>query len=53
LKARARLGRGTGTYHFLRLLDTSLELGDVALCLIFGEFIDLVLFDDTQRLLGV
>jgi hypothetical protein len=53
LDARARQGNGIGTYHFLRLLDTGLELGDVALCLIFWEFIDLVLFDYAQWLLGV
>jgi hypothetical protein len=47
------VGSEIGTYHFLSLLDTSLELGDVALRFIFREFIDLVLFDYAQRLLGV
>jgi hypothetical protein len=50
---RSRQRSGIGTYHFLGLLDTSLELGDVALRFIFGELIDLVLLDYAQRLLGV
>jgi len=42
-----------GTHHFLGLFDTSLELGDVALRFIFGELVDLILFDYAQRLLCV
>lgn len=41
------------TYDFLGLLHTSLELGDVPLRLIFRQLVDLILSDDTQRLLCV
>ena len=51
--ARSWQGSKMGTHHYLRLLDTRFELGDVALRLIFGEFIDLVLLDDSQRLFRI
>jgi len=41
------------TYDFLGLLHTSLELGDIALRLIFGQLVDFIFFDYSQRLLGV
>lgn len=45
--------RQVGTYDFLALLDTGLDLGDVLLAIEIGNIVKVGLADDAQRLLGV
>lgn len=45
--------RQVGTYDFLALLDTGLDLGDVLLAIEVGDIVEIGLSDDAQRLLGV
>lgn len=41
------------TYNLFGLLNTSLELGNIPLRLIFGQLLDFILLNDAQRLLCV
>ena len=52
MQVQYAMGR-VSTYDFLGLLHTSLKLGNIPLRLIFGQLVDFIFFNHSQRLLGV